>query len=206
MPEQLDLFDQPESPSPSSPETSNSEPETETHTVWVGFDRELTDQAADWLRRFGFDKQADQVSVSWNKRMRSSAGRAKYQSAEIELNPRLQILPEEQRAEEINRTFLHELAHLLAFFRNPRRKIQAHGVEWQQACADLGIPGESRCHDLEFPVRRQKKKFAYSCPSCGESIQRVRRIRRPVACHPCCKKHNRGRFHKKYQLREETLS
>ena len=43
----------------------------------------------------------------------------------------------------LDQTILHELAHLVAYERNPSRAIKGHGREWQLACADLGIPGES---------------------------------------------------------------
>ena len=176
-------------------------------TLSIGYDEALSLRARDLLNGFGLPEAAEAVYVNWNKRMRSTAGRAHYKKSRIELNPQLQVLPEPKRTEEIEGTFLHELAHLLAFERNRNRRIQPHGIEWKQACADLGIPGEDRCHDLDFGTsRRMKKKFAYECPSCKCVLPRVRRIKRPVACHPCCKRHNRGRFDARFQLIEKRLN
>ncbi len=36
----------------------------------------------------------------------------------------------------IDYVVVHELAHLIAFGRNRGRRIQPHGAEWKQACAD----------------------------------------------------------------------
>ena len=145
---------------------------------------------------------AGKVSVVWNARMRSTAGRAFWPEAKVELNPKLIAIS----LEEVRRTLLHELAHLLAYHRCGRRKIAPHGVEWQLACADLGIPGERATHSLPLPRRQQVKRWRYSCPSCGEGAERVRKMKRYVACYPCCQKFNGGRYNKKYQLVSERIA
>ncbi len=173
--------------------------------VWTGYDEDLTLRAGKLLSDLELPDLAGAVCVTWNKRMRSTAGRAHYQKSLIDLNPRLQLLPEPKKTEEIEDTFLHELAHLVAFGRNRGRRIQPHGLEWKQACADLGIPGEDRCHDLDFGSRRMRKKFIYECPVCKSTIPRVRRIKRAVACHSCCKAHSRGKFDTRFRLVEKRL-
>jgi SprT protein len=145
---------------------------------------------------FGKIDLANKVSVSWNPRMRSTAGRAKWPACEIELNPKLKEFGDE----EIQRTLKHEFAHLLAHERNKYRRIEPHGREWRMACADLGIPHERVCHTLPLTKRSLKRKFAYSCPSCGAIIYRVRAIRRPVACLSCCRTYNHGRYHERFRL------
>ena len=37
--------------------------------------------------------------------------------------------------------------------------IAPHGAEWRQACRDLGIPNESRCHDLPLKRIRSRAKI-----------------------------------------------
>lgn len=155
----------------------------------------------DRLEELAGDQFAGQVNVVWNKRMRSTAGRAFWPECRIELNPKLVNIS----LEEVRRTLLHELAHLLAYHRCGRRRIAPHGVEWQQACADLGIPGESARHTLPLPRREQKKKWRYTCPSCSESIERVRQMKRYVACYTCCQKYNKGRYHKRFELIGEKM-
>ena len=97
-------------------------------------------------------------------------------------------------------TLLHELAHLLAQFRAGRRRIPPHGAQWRRACADLGIAGEARCHNLPFPIRRQARRYVYSCPNCELEFPRTRPLRRTSACHACCRAFNRGKYDPRFRL------
>ena len=81
-------------------------------------------------------------------RLSTTAGLACWRTRTISLNPKLM----EVSPAEVQRTLRHELAHFLAQHRAGRRRIAAHGAEWRKACRDLGIPNESRCHDL--PLKR----------------------------------------------------
>jgi len=181
-------------PAPAKPE-STAKPQAK------GEDEDLTEQARDLLNRLLLPAIAQKVSVVWNARLRTTAGRAYCRNQLIELNPALWDISEE----EIDRTFLHELAHLVAYARAGRKRIEPHGPEWRQACADLGIAGEARCHDLPFERHRQKRKFAYVCPHCARELRRVKRIRKAAACYHCCQTYNGGRYHTKYQLVERAL-
>ena len=134
--------------------------------------------------------------------MRSSAGRATWPHALVELNPRLTSIAQE----EVTRTLLHELAHLVAYERSGRRRIEAHGREWQQACADLGIPGEKATHSLPLPTRKIARRWRYHCLGCQTHFDRVRRFKGHVACHSCCQRHNGGKYHQRFQLVEQKLT
>jgi predicted SprT family Zn-dependent metalloprotease len=103
--------------------------------------------------------------------------------------------------DEIDRTLRHELAHLLAQFRIGRRRIAPHGSEWRQACRDLGIADEARCHNLPFASKSFAPRFVYRCPNCRREFPRVRRIRRAIACLACCRKHNGGDFDPRFRLK-----
>jgi predicted SprT family Zn-dependent metalloprotease len=117
------------------------------------------------------------------------------------LNPRLVEHPSE-----IDRTLRHELAHILAQFRQrSRRRISPHGPEWQQACRDLGIANEKRCHTLPFPAKRYTRRFIYRCPNCRRAFPRVRKIKRTVACLACCRAHNGGEFDVRFRLKLLTV-
>src|SRR5689334_17340608 len=98
--------------------------------VALGRDRELEKTARELLRNLGAFPVAQAVRVEWNSRLRSCAGRADTSRFIISLNPRLR----QHGADEIDRTFRHELAHLLARFRARRRRIAPHGPEWRKAC------------------------------------------------------------------------
>jgi predicted SprT family Zn-dependent metalloprotease len=137
------------------------------------------------------------LRVGWNSRMRTTAGVAIASRWEIWLNPALKGIS----AKEVERTLLHELAHLVASHRYPRRRLAPHGAEWRQACSDLGIPDESRTHQLPFQGRRMKRRYSLSCPACGQSHQRVRSPRARVACLDCCRRHHHGLYHERFRLK-----
>src|SRR5438552_13476690 len=148
------------------------------------------------LRSLGAAKLAREIRVEWNPRMRSAAGRADYREKLISLNPLLK-----DHGDEMDRTMRHELAHLLAQFRVGRRRIAPHGPEWREACRDLGIADEARCHNLPFATKTYAARFVYVCPNCKEKFPRVRRSRRAIACLACCRKHNGGNFDARFRLR-----
>lgn len=133
--------------------------------------------------------------------MRTTAGRAHYQALRIELNPGLMDLAGIDGPAEIDRTLRHELAHLVAHLRARGRRIDPHGAEWRRACADLGIPGEARCHTLPFRSRQIRRKFLYRCPACGTEVPRVRKFKKAVACYACCLQHNCGHYDDRFRLK-----
>jgi SprT protein len=155
----------------------------------------LEETARELLRANGAARIARALRVEWNSRLKTAAGRADYGQKLILLNPRLSEHPTE-----IDRTLRHELAHILAQFRAGRRRIPPHGIEWRQACFDLGIADEKRCHNLPFPARTFAARFVYHCPNCRQEFPRIRRMRRAVACLACCRKHNGGDFDLRFRL------
>jgi len=169
---------------------------TEAVALQFGRDVDLETEARQLLRSLGAARIATEFRVEWNSRLKTAAGRAIYRQKLISLNPQLVHHPAE-----IDRTLRHELAHILAQFRAGRRRISPHGPEWQQACADLGIADEKRCHTLPFPATRYAPRFIYRCPNCRRDFPRVRKIKRAVACLACCRTHNGGDFDARFRLK-----
>src|SRR4029077_2462894 len=162
---------------------------------------DLEAKARQLLDSLGAKRIATELRVEWNSRLKTAAGRSDYRRKLISLNPRLVEHPAE-----IDRTLRHELAHILAQFRETnRRRISPHGPEWEQACRDLGIAGEKRCHTLPFPAKRYAPRFIYRCPNCRREFPRVRKIKRTVACLACCRVHNRGEFDVRFRLKLLTV-
>jgi SprT protein len=157
---------------------------------------ELTLFAVDRLNSLGLHALSQNLCVLWNKRMRSTAGLAYPASNQIVLNPQLSGFG----WREVERTLLHELAHLVAQHRAGKRRIAPHGPEWRKACSDLGISNEARCHDLPLPRREMPRAYVYRCPNCQSAVERVRPLRRAAACMACCKRHNQGRYDEKFKL------
>lgn len=152
------------------------------------------------LRPFA-PKLSDMVTVGWNFRMRTTAGIANAARWEIWLNPALCDISEI----EVEKTLLHELAHLLAQYRHGRRRLSPHGPEWREACRDLGIPDEKRTHQLPFVGRLMKRRYLLRCPCCGEGHQRVRRPKGRVACLTCCRSHNKGIYDERFRFLISTV-
>lgn len=159
-------------------------------------DEQRTCEAVEAVRCLGLARLAATLRVEWNPRLRTSAGRAWPQEGRIELNPAIAGFG----GDEVRRTLLHELAHLVAHHRAGRRRIAPHGPEWRRACADLGIPGEAARHRLPLRPVRQRRRFAYRCPACAKVIRRARRMRREAACLACCRQHAGGRFDRRFVL------
>ena len=159
-----------------------------------GRDAGLEARARELLQPLHCAALAKRVCVRWNARMRSTAGTALVAKALITLNPRLREFGEE----EVDRTLRHELAHLLAHHRAGRRRIGAHGPEWQEACRDLGLHDEKRCHTLPLPRRTLTARHFYRCPVCAQEVSRVRPFRRKTACLDCCRRHNRGHYDERF--------
>lgn len=162
----------------------------------VGLDEAMTAWCRAQAAEMGLACLAQNLTVCWNPRMRSAAGRAFWPQRRIELNPHLHHIS----AEEIDRTLRHELAHLVAQERAGRKRIAAHGIEWRRACAELGIAGEKACHRLALPRRVMERRHAYQCPHCTTVMLRVRMIRRRVACASCCRAYSGGRYDERFRL------
>lgn len=163
-------------------------------TPATGPDDRLTAAVQEWFQFIGAASLSGRVTVIWNGRLKTTAGTACTRNACIELNPLLRDFGPEQ----IRRTLKHEAAHLIAHWRTGRRRIQTHGRDWRQACADLGIPDEPAFHDLPLPRRRVPRKYAYRCRRCGFTVLRVRLFDPYTACFRCCKKHTGGKYHPDY--------
>ncbi len=161
-----------------------------------GNDADLERRARQLLLPHHCDALAAKVLVRWNPRMRSTAGTALASKSLITLNPRLRDFG----AEEVDRTLRHELAHLLAHFRAGRRRISAHGPEWQQACRDLGLHDEKRCHTLPLPRRQMEPRHFYRCLGCSQELRRVRPLRGKTACLACCRKHSKGKYDDRFRF------
>ncbi len=160
-----------------------------------GRDAELEEQTRAMLLALDLPGGAKLVTVAWNARLRSTAGYARYPGWAIELNPKLR-----EFEGQVERTLKHELAHLIAYHRSGRKRIEPHGREWRQACADLGIAGEKAQHRLPLPRNEVERKLTYACPACHTTVQRVRKFRRPTACLHCCRKHAGGQYDGRFRL------
>ena len=136
--------------------------------------------------------------VSWNSRLRSTAGRfrpAKRRFRRIPEEALIEIaayLLEEEKGEELIRdTLAHEMIH---FWLWVLKKPYGHTKEFHEKRREMGV-------GMYNPVpKRRPVKYRYQCPSCKREYPARRRLAQH-ACRKCCHEHNGGRFHHKFRLK-----
>jgi len=104
-----------------------------------------------------------------------------YQEKKITLSRILTKLNEKKLVQD---TILHEIAHALA------GKDAGHKKEWKKIAQDIGA-NPQRCYDTR-EVRQPLKRYTATCPSCSQRIQMTKKKR--IACLPCCRIKNKGRY------------
>jgi len=102
------------------------------------------------------------------------AGYAYYSTCMIRLHA--ELLRRGRRNKTIS-TFMHEVAHLIAWRVAGRtKKGRGHGREWKAIMLSLGRD-PTRCHDYDFikPTNGYKAQV-YECAACGYRAERSRRF------------------------------
>lgn len=102
------------------------------------------------------------IEVRLSDTMRTTAGRAYITKNYIKLNRRLL----ESNRDEVEDTFVHELAHIIAT-KIYGLRIKAHGKEWASIMLKFGY-APTRCHNLDVSAfKRRHKRYPAKC-SCRE--------------------------------------
>lgn len=91
------------------------------------------------------------VPVEWNPRLKAAAGNFTTKPIGISLHPALI----RERAGEIEKTFLHEVAHAMQYL---QYKEVNHGESWWEMMHQLGQKPE-RCHSMSLRARGNKTGF-----------------------------------------------
>jgi len=117
-------------------------------------------------------------------------GTCSHGKKEISLSSVLSLLNDESVVRNI---ILHEIAHALVDVKH------GHDDTWRAMCRTIGARTE-RCYNSWSVVipPRKPPKYVITCPSCGYRLKRRRY--RVLACTACCKKHNGGKFTKKFMF------
>lgn len=120
---------------------------------------------------YGVDMERPTVSF---KTIGSAAGRAWYARNEMELND---VLLTENGAKFIERTVVHEFAHLLDYLLHPDefyqlagQKRSVHGDRWKSIMRNLGCEG-SRHHSYDLStirLRSNRQQFWWECTICAK--------------------------------------
>lgn len=140
------------------------------------------------------------IEMTWNSRLRSSAGRFFPGSRKWirDYPPRIEIasyLLGEAEAEKLIRdTLAHEMIHYWLWH---RRRPYGHTAEFHAKLKEVGGPRYN-------PVPKQRPhKYIYRCPGCTKEFKARRRLK-SLACLACCKQHAGGKFDARFKLYLET--
>lgn len=99
------------------------------------------------------------------------AGKAFYLQNRVDFNETL-LNREGERF--VERTVVHEMAHLLAHKMAGFRRIAPHGTEWKRAMRILGAEDTARCHNYNLDgikgTYAPRTKYVYACP-CGVQVR-----------------------------------
>jgi predicted SprT family Zn-dependent metalloprotease len=159
-----------------------------TRSVLAGFFQEVNEAH--------FDGFLDPPLLSWNVRLRSSAGRFIPGSRKWirRMPPVIEVasyLGEEPNALVLIRdTIAHEMIHYWLWV---RRRPYGHTPEFYEKMNRMGV---SRYNPVP---RTQSYKYVYRCMHC-ESEFPARRKLGPLACAKCCREHARGKYDGRFKL------
>jgi predicted SprT family Zn-dependent metalloprotease len=153
------------------------------------------------LNRAHFDGFLELPALSFNTRLRASAGRftpgrrRSFVYGTPAVPPLIEIaayLMDEPRARElVADTLGHEMIHYWLWV---RRRPYGHTEEFWAKMEQMGV---SRYNTV--PAVRAHK-YVYACPACAKEFRAKRRLGR-LACADCCGKEADGRFDARYVLR-----
>lgn len=154
------------------------------------------------LNQIHFSGALPLPALTWNSRLRSSAGRfapgsrnpLRPRAPEIEMASYLRELPDGDY--HIKDTLLHEMVHYYLWH---ARKPYGHTAEFNAILRRVGARRYNPVPKLS-PV-----KYWYACPHCTVKVPARRKLG-PAACAVCCKKFNGGKFSAKFLLRISTQS
>jgi len=166
---------------------------------------DLLQAAFQRVNSWGFSGELPLIRLSWNSRLRSSAGRF-FSGSPLwrdpqgrplipeRLAPRIEIasylLKQERAAELIVDTMAHEMIHFWLWY---RRKPFGHTALFHRKLKELGA---SRYNTVP---QRQNYKYIYECPRCLGRFPTRRRLSN-VACLKCCRVFASGRFDSRFRL------
>jgi predicted SprT family Zn-dependent metalloprotease len=150
-----------------------------------------------------FDDFLDPPLLSWNSRLRSSAGRFVPGSRKFfrEAPPGIEIasylLEETQAKDLVYDTLAHEMIHYWLWV---RRQPYGHTPEFYSKMKAMGV---SRYNTVP---RTRKYRYVYRCSECTKEFPARKRLG-VLACADCCKKHAGGKFDARFKLElSQTLS
>jgi predicted SprT family Zn-dependent metalloprotease len=143
-----------------------------------------------------FDSFLDPPALSWNPRLRASAGRFIPGSRKFwrAFPPRIEVasyLLEEANAPVLVKdTMAHEMIHYWLWV---RRSAYGHTPEF---LAKMRLMGVNRYNSVP---RTRPFKYLYECAFCDRNFPARRKLG-PLACASCCAEHSAGQYDPRFKL------
>lgn len=151
--------------------------------------RDLITATDEWIKKAEllYHHGLPQVEIETNLRG-VAAGKVVIQSERplrIRYNP---TLFHKNRAEFLQQTVPHEVAHLLVWSLYGHR-ARPHGREWQEVMIRFGLVPH-RCHSFDTSVipQRQYRRFTYHCRCQSHEITAIRHNRIRAGQHYICRR------------------
>ena len=169
----------------------------------------------DELNQLYFEGVLPPCHLVWSRRLTRTAGTIDVRRKIIRLSvplliesfhtnslfvPTFQIcgVPCDSPATALREILKHEMIHL---WLHVRGLPSGHTHEFRAKARAIGQPRTR--HAIALPAPKQG--WLYHCAHCGHEFMRRRRYGRAVACGPCCKKHNGGKFDERFKLKGKRL-
>jgi predicted SprT family Zn-dependent metalloprotease len=124
---------------------------------------------------------------------RRRLGCCNYRTKTISLSKHLCLMNLDKVEGKLKDTVLHELAH--AFDVALYGLSSGHGPRWVRIAQSIGCDGQ-RCYSSEDVKEVTNSKYTHTCPTCGNTTPRHKKIRRSYSCAPC----SGGRYNPQHKL------
>lgn len=108
-----------------------------------------------------------ETQIVFNNKLRTTLGRASLDKNQIDLNTKLLL----KHPEELEPTFAHELAHLVAPLLYGREGL-GHQLGWKNVMIAFGYPPE-RTHNLDV-IRHTHKPVAFATCGCADRTHEIK--------------------------------
>jgi predicted SprT family Zn-dependent metalloprotease len=148
------------------------------------------------INQLHFDNFLEPIELTWNLRLRTSAGRFVPGNRRFFClkPPRIEIaryLIEEEKAHSlVYDTLAHEMIHYWLWVLN---KPYGHTPAFRKKMHEMGV---SRYN----PVPRIRPyKYLYVCVSCRKTFPARKKLG-PLACASCCKAYSQGKYDARFKL------
>jgi predicted SprT family Zn-dependent metalloprotease len=148
-----------------------------------------------------FDGFLEPPVLTWNSRLRTSAGRFRpgrrqlFKTYPPEIEIASYLLNETEGQRHVEDTLAHEMIHYWLWI---RRRPYGHTPEFLNKMKAMGCSRYNPVPKIKPP------RYLYVCGHCQSQYPARKRWKKGLACLACCKKYSGGRFDRRFLLSLQT--